>query len=360
MNEKPKVISINPGNLSTHVALFEGDRILKEKKIYHSQKELNRFSYKVIEQIGFRTAVINEMLDEWEVEKSSIHAVIGRGGLFRPLESGTYMVNDRMINDIKAGRMLGEHISNIGAILAKDIAEKFGVPAFIADPVSVDEFEDIARVSGIPEIKRDALQHTLNMKYTARLAAAEMNKNVEELQLVIAHLGSGISVCPMNNGRLIDANNAIQEGPFSPRRSGGLPTNHLVDLCFSGKYDKEWIKKRLVGNGGLVAYTGTSDMREIEERIKSNDSKAKFYLEAMAYQVSKEIGAMATVLKGKVDAIILTGGCAYSEILNEIIVDSIKYIAPIKIYPGEHEMLALVEAVLKVLEGEEKIKSYPY
>jgi butyrate kinase len=265
-----------------------------------------------------------------------------------------------MINDIKAGRMLGEHISNIGAILAKGVAEKFGVSAFISDPVSVDEFEDIARVSGIPEIRRDALQHTLNMKSTARLAAVEMNKNVEDLQLVIAHLGSGISVCPMKNGRLIDTNNATQEGPFSPQRSGGLPVNHLVDLCFSGKYDRKWIKKRLVGNGGLVAYIGTSDMRQIEERIKSNDSEAKFYLEALAYQVSKEIGAMATVLKGKVDVIILTGGCAYSEILNEMIVDRVKYIAPIKIYPGEREMLALAEAVLRVLEGKEEVKPYPY
>jgi butyrate kinase len=264
-----------------------------------------------------------------------------------------------MVEDIEKGNMSGEHISNIGALLAMGVAKKFGVPAYIADPVSVDEFEPLARVSGIPQIPRDALQHALNIKSVIRRFSSETGKNPEDINLVVAHLGSGISVCPIKKGKIVDANNAIQEGPFSPQRSGGLPVNHLVDLCFSGEYTQAEIKKLLVGNGGLTAYLGTGNLKEIVTRIeKENDTKAEFYLEAMAYQIAKEIGAMATVVKGNVEAIIITGNAAYVDMLVNLIKERVKFVAPVYVFPGSDEMQALAENALRVLTGKESPKIY--
>lgn len=357
MTKKRKILVINPGNMSTHIALFEDDYRIKEEKVEHSKEELSRFSYKAVDQVGFRINVINLILKKWKI--TELDAVIGRGGLFKPLESGTYEVNDKMVEDIEKGNMSGEHISNIGALLAIDVASRFGVPAYIADPVSVDEFEPLARVSGIPQIPRDALQHTLNIKSVMRRYTVETGKKPEELNLVVAHLGSGISICPIKKGKIVDANNAIQEGPFSPQRSGGLPVNHLIDLCFSGKYTQPEIKKLVVGNGGLTAYLGTGNLKEIVANIeKENDMNAKFYLEAMAYQIAKEIGAMATVIKGEVEAIIITGNAAYVKMLVDWIKERVKFIAPVLVFAGADEMYALAENALRVLTGKESAKIY--
>ncbi|MDN5354624.1 MAG: butyrate kinase [Candidatus Cloacimonadota bacterium] len=357
MGKKLKILVINPGNMSTHIALFENDNLIREEKVEHSKEELSRFSYRAVDQIDFRSNVINVVLNKWNI--TDLSAVIGRGGLFKPLESGTYAVNDKMVEDIEKGNMSGEHMSNIGALLAMAVANKFGVPSYIADPVSVDEFEPLARVSGIPQIPRDALQHTLNIKSVIRRYSSETAKKLEELNLIVAHLGSGISICPIKKGRIVDANNAIQEGPFSPQRSGGLPVNHLIDLCFSGKYTQPEIKKLVTGKGGLTAYLGTGNLKEIVASIeKENDTISKFYLEAMAYQIAKEIGAMATVIKGDVEAIIITGNAAYVKLLVDWIKERVKFIAPVFVFAGADEMRALAENTLRVLTGKESAKIY--
>jgi butyrate kinase len=349
------ILVINPGSTSTRVSLFEGEKEVKRETIKYSRESLNSYR-RIIEQLSKRREDIEKVIGEWELKK--VDGVVGRGGLFKPLESGTYYVNEKMIEDIKEGRVQGEHISNIGAVLAFEIAKEFNVPSFIVDPVSVDEFEPCARISGIPEIERVALQHTLNIKAVARNAAKDKGKKLNELNLVVAHLGGGISVCPIEKGRIIDANNAIQEGPFSPERSGTLPTNSLLSLCFSGKYSKEWLKKRLVGQGGLVAYLGTNSIEEVEKRIEKGDKFAELIYKAMAYQVSKEIGGMATVLNGDIDFIILTGGGAYSKLLVSLIEERVSFIAKVLIYPGENEMKSLALGALRVLKKEEKGKVY--
>ncbi len=352
-----KILVINPGSTSTLISIFEDEKEIKREKIEHDVNELRKFK-ELIDQLPYRKERIMEKLKEWGIKKGDLSAVAGRGGVFKPLESGTYEVNDKMIEDVKAGRVRAKHASNLGCILAKEIAEEYGVKAYIADPVSVDEFEPLARVSGLPEIEREALQHTLNIKAMARRAAKELKKPLSELNLVVAHIGGGISVCPLKGGRIIDANNAKEEGPFSPERTGGLPAYSLVELCYSGKYTREQMLRKIMGEGGLVAYLGTNSIKEVLKRIEQGDEKARFYLEAMAYQIAKEIGAMSTVLKGKVDAIILTGGGANAELLVNWIKERVSWIAQVLVYPGEHEMLALAQATLRVLRGEEKPKEY--
>jgi len=352
-----RILVINPGSTSTAIALFENEEEKLRKKLEHSPEELKKFSH-YLEQVDFRKSIIIETLKEWGIKKGELDAVSGRGGPIKSLESGTYKINNKMLEDIKARRVKAEHISNIGPLLAHEVAKEYGAHAFTADPVSVDEFEPLARVSGFPEFERDALQHTLNIKAMVRRAAKEFNKTIEELNFVVAHIGGGISVCPVKKGRIIDANNANDEGPFSPERCGTLPVTKLVKLCFSGKYDERTLLRKLIGGSGLTGYLGTNSLKEIEKRINENDERAKFYLEAMAYQIAKEIGAMSTVLMGDVDAIILTGGGAKCKMLMDMIIDRVKFIAPIKIYPGEHEMLALAQAALRVLRGEENPKEY--
>jgi len=349
-----KVLVINPGNTSTKVALWEDEREVWKEEIEYDES-IKKFS-KATEQIEFRFNSIIQLLSLHNVE--NLDCVIGRGGLFKPLEGGTYEVNEKMIQDILSGNMKAEHISNIGAILAKKVADNFNVKSYIVDPVSVDEFEDVARISGIPEIEREALQHTLNIKRTARKAASDLGIEFEKSRFVVAHLGSGISICPVRYGRIIDANNAIQEGPFSPDRAGGLPAYSLMELCFSGKYDKNWFKKRMVGQGGLYAYLGTSDLRKVFEMIDNGDDKAKLVYNAMVYQIAKEIGAMSTVLFGKIDAILLTGGLAKSERLVKDLTERINFIAKVLVYPGENEIEAMAEAGFRVLKGIEKVKEY--
>ncbi|WP_347877413.1 butyrate kinase [Caloranaerobacter azorensis] len=302
--------------------------------------------------------MILETLNEKGINLTKLSAVVGRGGLLKPIAGGTYKVNERMLEDLKVG-VLGEHASNLGGILAHEIASQLNIPAFIVDPVVVDEMEDVARISGMPELERKSIFHALNQKAVARRAAKELGKAYNEVNLIVAHLGGGISVGAHKNGRVIDVNNALDgEGPFSPERTGGLPVGDLVKLCFSGKYTLAEMKKKIKGNGGLVAYLGTNDAREVVKMIENGDKKAELVYKAMAYQVAKEIGSLAAVLEGKVDGIILTGGIAYDKRFTKWIIDRVSFISKVFVYPGEDEMIALAEGGLRVLRGEEEAKVY--
>jgi len=283
---------------------------------------------------------------------------VGRGGLLKPIEGGTYQVNDRMLEDLRAG-LLGEHASNLGGILAFEISKAIGKKSFIVDPVVVDEMQDLARISGLKGIERKSIFHALNQKAVARKYAKSIDRKYEELNLIVAHLGGGVSVGSHEKGRVVDVPNALDgEGPFSPERAGSLPVGDIVNICFSGKYTKEEVKKMLKGNGGIVSYLNTNDAREVEERIDKGDEDARLIYYAMAYQVAKEIGASAAVLKGKVDGIIITGGIAYDKKFTSWIEERVSFIAPVIVYPGEDELTALAEGGLRVLRGEEEAKIY--
>ncbi|MGX4262911.1 butyrate kinase [Clostridioides difficile] len=352
-----KILTINPGSTSTKIAVFDNEDLVFEKTLRHSSEEIGKYE-KVSDQFEFRKQVIEEALKEGGVKTSELDAVVGRGGLLKPIKGGTYSVSAAMIEDLKVG-VLGEHASNLGGIIAKQIGEEVNVPSYIVDPVVVDELEDVARISGMPEISRESVVHALNQKAIARRYAREINKKYEDINLIVAHMGGGVSVGAHKNGKIVDVANALDgEGPFSPERSGGLPVGALVKMCFSGKYTQDEIKKKIKGNGGLVAYLNTNDAREVEERIEAGDEKAKLVYEAMAYQISKEIGASAAVLKGDVKAILLTGGIAYSKMFTEMIADRVKFIADVKVYPGEDEMIALAQGGLRVLTGEEEAQVY--
>jgi len=348
------ILAINPGSTSTKISMFKDEKEVKKTVIRYDRDSL-KDKKSVLEQVDTRSYDIKREIEKWGIKPDG---VVGRGGLFKPLKSGTYRITEKVLTDIRNGKVQGEHISNIGALLAYDIAEEFGIPSFFVDPVSVDEFEELARFSGIPEIERVALQHTLNIKACIRQIAKDKKRKMEKINLVVAHLGGGISVCPVKEGRLIDANNAIQEGPFSPERSGSLPITAFLEMCMCGKYTKSFLLRRLVGEGGLVAYLGTNSADEVTRRIKEGDNYARTIYEAMAYQISKEIGAMATVLNGEVDYIVLTGGLAGSNLLVDWIKRRIGFIAPVIIYRGENEMLALAQGALRVLRREEEAKEY--
>lgn len=354
--ERKYILAINPGSTSTKVAVFENEEKVILQKIEHKAYDLEKFE-KITDQHQYRLNLICKWLDEEGISTSSLKAVVGRGGLLRPMPSGTYLVTDKIINDLTIG-VQGEHASNLGGIIAKGIADKEGIKAYIVDPVAVDEFDDIARVSGMPEIKRRSLFHALNIKAVSHRFANEINKNLEDLNLIVAHLGGGISVAPLHKGKVVDVNNANEMGPFSPERTGGLPIGDLAKMCFSGKYTLKEIKIKIKGKGGLVGYLGTNDAKEVDEMIEKGDKKASLVFDAMAYQIAKEIGAMAIVLNGKVDRIILTGGLAYSTRLTDKISKMVKFIAPVKLHPGEDELEALNEGTLRVIEGKEKEKIY--
>lgn len=345
-----KILVINPGSTSTKIAVYEDENCLKEKTLYHRESKLE-----ILEELPERLSDLRSWMSQEGLE--DFDAVVARGGLLKPLPSGTFKVNPRMLEDLQL-RPQAHHASNLGAFIADAISRQFGIPAFIVDPVSVDEFNPLARYSGLPEIPRRALSHALNIKAVARDVAKEMGKKIEECNFVVAHLGGGISVVPLESGRIVDANDANQGGPFSPERAGALPTVDLVRLAFSGKFTEKELITRMTKKGGLAAYLGTNDAREVERRISQGDSYALEVYQAMAYQISKEIGAMATVLKGKVDRVIITGGLAYSTVLVPWIVERISFIAPAVIKPGEGEMRALALGALRVLKGEEQPKDY--
>ncbi len=349
-------LAINPGATSTKIAWFEDENKKWQETIYHPQQELDAFS-SVADQFEYRMNCIKKTISEKGEDITKLSAVVGRGGLLDPIPSGTYKVTEGMIKDLKRGKPW-EHASNLGGIIAKAIADELGIPAFVVDPVAVDEMDDVARITGLPELPKRSLAHSLNIKAVVRKAAKDLGKDWRELNFVVAHLGSGISVCAHRKGKMVDVNNANEFGPFSPERAGGLPAGDLVKLCFSGKYTLKELRKRLAGNGGVKAYLGTSDMREVKRMIENGDKKADLIYRAMAYQVAKEIGAYAVVTAGNVDAIILTGGIAYDEGFVNMVRERVQWIAPVLVYPGEDEMQALAEGALRVLRGEEEPKIY--
>ncbi|UCG93145.1 MAG: butyrate kinase [candidate division WOR-3 bacterium] len=352
------ILVINPGAGSTRVALFKDKKSIFEENIKHTPDELLQFS-KIIDQYQFRKKKIMEFLTTKAIELKSLSAVVGRGGPFKPLTSGTYLVNDKLIYDIKAGNYQSEHPSLLGAMIAKEIADELGIDAYFVDPVSVDEFWELSRFSGLKEIPRKALSHALNVRMVAKKTAQKLKKPYEKCNFIIVHLGTGITVACHLRGKQVDSSNANEDGPFSPQRTGTLPTIPLVELCFSGAYQLKDIKKKLNREGGMLSYLGTDDVQEIEARIAKEDKKAELVYNAMIYQVAKEIGAFAVVLKGKIDAIIVTGGIAYSKRFVDGLRAWIRFLCKkFYIYPGEGEMEALALGVLRVLQKEEEVKAY--
>ncbi len=350
-----RLLVINPGSTSTKVGLYDDKKLVFSESIHHSAEELEKFN-SVMDQNDFRKGKIVEILKMHDVKINSLDAVVGRGGVLKPIEAGTYVVNEMMLNDLIHSKV--EHPSNLGGIIANEIAKPLGIPAFIADPVSVDEFEDLARISGLKDIKRRSLLHTLNIRANVYKYAREYNKKPEELNVIVAHLGGGISIAPILRGKIIDVNNANEGGPFSPERAGGLPSIDIAEMAYSEKYDEKSLKRLLTKRGGMISYLGTNDMKEIVNKVNSNDKYAKLVFEAMCYQIAKEIGAMATVLKGNIEAIILTGGISYNKEVTRDIKQRVSWIAPVIIYPGEKELEALAFAALRVLNDEEKPKEY--
>lgn len=356
--EPKRVLAINPGSTSTKIGVFDDEKPILIETLRHDPNQIAGFK-DLFDQYPFRKQVILDTLDREGMNLNRLDAVVARGGLLRPIPGGTYRVNQEMIDDLRSGEY-GVHASNLGAVIAQEIAEQLGIPAFIVDPVVVDEMQPLARISGMPQIERKSIFHALNQKAVARRIAQKMGKRYKEINVIVAHMGGGITVGVHARGRVIDVNNGLHgEGPFSPERAGTIPVGDLVALSFSGKYFSSEIMRMIVGRGGLMGYLGTSDAREVEKRIAEGDEKAKLVYEAMAYQVAKEIGSCSTVLYGKVDGIILTGGLAYSEFFIDLIKKRIEWIAPVYVVPGENELQALVEGALRVIRGEEEAKIYP-
>lgn len=352
-----RLLVINPGSTSTKIGVFDDEQLVFEQTIRHSVEELSPFK-NINEQDNFRKTIILETLEKNSIDIKKINAIIGRGGLLKPIEGGTYLVNENMLKDLKTG-VQGQHASNLGGLIAHDIAKDIGAKSYIVDPVVVDELDDVARISGLKDIDRVSIFHALNQKAVARRYAKSIDEKYEDLNLIVVHLGGGISVGAHHKGRVIDVANALDgEGPFSPERSGTLPVGDLVRLCFSNKYSQEEICRLITGKGGIVSYLNTNNTIEVGERIDSGDIYAKEIYYAMAYQVAKEIGAVSTVLKGQVDAIIFTGGIAYDKRFTEWIIDRVGFIAKVHIFPGEDELSALAEGGLRVLKGEEIAKTY--
>ncbi|MGF6948512.1 butyrate kinase [Neobacillus sp. B4I6] len=353
-----RILVINPGSTSTKIGVFDNDISILEKTIRHDSEDINSFA-NIIDQYEFRKTTILEILDNEGINISKLSAVCGRGGLLRPIEGGTYAVNDVMLADLRSG-YAGQHASNLGGIIAYEIASGRNIPSFIVDPVVVDELEPLARISGFSLIERKSIFHALNQKAVARRVAKELGEKYNDLNLIVTHMGGGITVGIHKHGKVIDVNNGLHgDGPFSPERAGTVPVGDLVALCYSGEYYRDEIMKMLVGQGGLVGYLGTNDAVKVEQRIAAGDDEAKLVYDAMAYQVAKEIGAASAVLSGKVDAIILTGGLAYGKGFVKSITDRINWIADVIVQPGENELQALAEGALRVLRGEEVEKVYP-
>ena len=352
-----KILAINPGSTSTKIAVFEDYEQAFTKTLRHSAEEIGKYP-NIVSQFEFRKKMIVEALKENDIALNEIAAIVGRGGLLRPIPSGVYEVNERMLEDLRSGQY-GEHASNLGGILAHAIAEEIGCRAFITDPVVVDELCDLARVAGHPLFKRVSVFHALNQKAIAKMYAAQQSVKYEDLNLIVVHLGGGTSVSAHCKGRVIDTNNALNgDGPFSPERSGGLPAQQLADICFSGKYTQAQIEKMIAGQGGLAAHLGTNDMRLIEQWVNEGNEKAKFLVDAMIYHVAKDIASKGAVLCGKVDAILFTGGIAHWKYVVDELCRRVDYLAPTYRYPGEDELEALSFNALSVLRGEREAKEY--
>lgn len=352
------ILVINPGGGSTRIAVYEDLECIMSRKIPHPPETLGEFQ-DVFSQREYREECIMEALRGENLELGSLDAIVGRGGALKPLESGTYEVNELLVEDVKNGNVQTEHASNLGALMAYEMASPLGIPAYMVDPVSVDEFIDEARLSGHPRMQRRSLDHPLNAKMVARKAAAELGMIYEKMNVIVAHLGTGISISVHERGRIIDVNCAHDGGPFSTQRTGTLPVTQLMEWCYSGELTRDEMFAQLTSLGGLFAYTGTDDVPKVEEMAKGGDREADLVLRAMAYQIAKEIGGGATALKGKVDAIIYTGGIAYSEYIVNLVRERVDFITSnIFLYPGEHEMDSMAQGALRALRGEEKPKKY--
>lgn len=352
-----KSLIINPGSTSTKIGVFEDETLLFEETLRHSTEEIAQYA-SIVDQKDFRKEIITNLLKSKDFDINSLGMVVGRGGMLKPIPGGTYAVTDELLHDLKIGKQ-GQHASNLGGILAREIADSIGVPSFIVDPVVVDEMCDIARYSGVPELPRTSVFHALNQKAVAKRYAKETGKAYDSLNLIVVHMGGGVSVGAHLNGRIIDVFNALDgDGAFSPERAGGAPVGALIKMCFSGQYTEKEVYKKFVGNGGFNAYLGTNDMRDVENMVLAGDAKATEIRDAFVFQVSKDIGSMAAVLNGKVDQIIVTGGIAYDKGVVAGLRERCEWIAPFTIYPGEDELLALVQGGLRVVNGEEEAKIY--
>ena len=353
-----RVLAINPGSTSTKIAVFQNTEPIFLKNIKHTPEELLPFA-KITDQFQFRKELILQQLHEADIHLEDLQAVVGRGGLLKPIPSGIYEVNDAMISDLK-NSPLGEHASNLGGLIAHDLVKSLpNARAYIVDPIVVDEFDNIARISGHPLFERISIFHALNQKAVAREYAKSVRKKYEDLNLIVVHLGGGISIGAHQKGRVIDVNQALDgEGPFTPERSGTLPVGQFAKLCFSGKYSLKEVQKMVNGDGGLVAHLGTNNAYDVEKMVDAGDPHAELVYHAMAYQVAKYVGEMYTVLKCEVDAILITGGIAYDKGFVNWIQERVYKLAPIHIYPGEDEMKALAINGFMVVRGELTVKEY--
>lgn len=352
-----KLLIINPGSTSTKIGVYEDEKELFEETLRHTNEELKQFDT-IFDQFQFRKDLILKFIDKKNFDIKTLDAVVGRGGLLKPIEGGTYTVNDAMIEDLKIG-VQGPHASNLGGILARSIADELGIPSYIVDPVVTDELEDVARLSGVPELPRKSIFHALNQKAVAKRYGKESGKGYENLNLVVVHMGGGVSVAAHSNGRVIDVNNTLDgDGPFSPERAGAVPAGQLIKMCFSGKYSEKEVYQKIVGKGGFVGYLNTNDVKDTIDKMESGDKECEKIYKAFLYQITKSVGEMSAVLKGKVDQIILTGGIAYSPTLVPDLKANVEWIAPVTVYPGEDELLALAQGAIRVLSGEEKAKVY--
>lgn len=352
-----KSLIINPGSTSTKIGVFEDETLLFEETLRHSTEEIAQYA-SIVDQKDFRKDIIINLLKEKDFDINSLDMVVGRGGMLKPIPGGTYAVSDDLLEDLKIGRQ-GQHASNLGGILAREIGDSIGVPSYIVDPVVVDELAPIARYSGVPELPRTSVFHALNQKAVAKRYAKEAGKAYDSLNLIVVHMGGGVSVGAHKQGKVVDVFNALDgDGAFSPERAGAVPSGALIKMCFSGQYTEKEVYKKIVGGGGFNAYCGTNDMRDVEKMVADGDAKATEVRDAFIMQVAKDIGSMACVLKGKVDQIIVTGGIAYDKAVVEGLKERAGFIAPMTVYPGEDELLALVQGGLRVLNGEEEAMVY--
>ena len=352
-----KSLIINPGSTSTKIGVFEDETLLFEETLRHSTEEIAQYA-SIVDQKDFRKQIILDLLKEKNFDIKSLQVIVGRGGMLKPIPGGTYAVSDALLEDLKIGKQ-GQHASNLGGILAREIGDSIGVPSYIVDPVVVDELMPISRYSGVPELPRTSVFHALNQKAVAKRYAKEQGKAYDSLNLIVVHMGGGVSVGAHEKGRVIDVFNALDgDGAFSPERAGAVPSGALIKMCFSGQYTEKEVYKKIVGNGGFNAYVGTNDMRDVEKMVQGGDKKAAEVREAFIMQVSKNIGSMACVLKGKVDQIIITGGIAYDKVVVAGLTERAGFIAPIPVSPGEDELLALAQGALRVMNGEEKAMEY--
>ncbi len=349
------ILAINPGSTSTKIALYKEETKVFEKSITHTAKELEGFD-EVLDQFEFRKNVIKSVINEENIDVKALSAIVGRGGMLPNMKAGGYVVNKDMLDTFKEG-LASPHASNLGALIAHDLAEPLGIPAYIYDAVTSDELQEIAKITGLPEIRKQSICHVLNMRAVSRRIADKYGKKYEDMDILAAHLGGGISLSVHHQGRIIDCIRD-DEGPFAPERSGSIPMLYMVDMCYSGEYTKKDMIKKLRGNGGLKAYLGTQDLRDVQAMIDDGNKQAELLFEAQAYQISKAVCTLSAVLSGKYDCIILTGGMAYSKSLMEKISERVGFIAPVEVVPGEFEMEALAMGARRILKGQEEAKEY--